>query len=440
MTKKLFLASVVSFGLTFTANALVINEVMSNPVGDDGGREWVELYNETAEPVDISSLTISVKGGIPLVITPLSGGTSIAAYGYAIISSTVGGISKFTQDYGSYEGPFFKSSISLVNTGVTSLEIFLNGVSLASLTSYTAAKEGSTYSLLSGSFGAGSPTPGKENQAVTSSQVDQASTTPTDTQVTIAKMVSPSSDITLFLPSERTIVAGAPAAFWVHALSGSGRGIDNMSYTWAFGDGGQRVGSSTHYRYFYPGRYIAQVEGTNGLMSATGRILVHVVAPDIALSRIESGKYGPYITLTNPNTYDLDISDWKLSIDGAIFPFPKNTMLGMGETRFSSLAMGFASTTVSSSTLLKILFPSMDEVLRIMQGGGMLQEVKKEKQLVTKKESRPTLNRPVHSYQKKVAVFTKSTTSPSITPRKIATGKEQKDTRIASFVKTLFSK
>ena len=82
----------------------------------------------------------------------------------------------------------------------------------------------------------------------------------------------------------------------------------------------------------------------------------------------------------------------------------------------------------------------MDEVLRIMQGGDMLQEVKKEKQLVTKKESRPTLNRSVHSYPKKVVVFTKSTTSPSVTPRKIATGKEQKDTRIASFVKTLFSK
>ena len=82
----------------------------------------------------------------------------------------------------------------------------------------------------------------------------------------------------------------------------------------------------------------------------------------------------------------------------------------------------------------------MDEVLRIMQGGGMLQEVKKERQLIIKKENKTTLNKSTLSYPRKVIAITKSTTTPSVNPSKIVTRKEQKDTRIASFVKTLFSK
>ena len=160
---------IISFSLFVTmiatTRALSINEILSNPTGDDSGREWIELYNSSDVPVDISTLTISIKGGTFVPITQVSGGTNIPARGYAIIGSTVSGATRFMLDYPAYTGPLFRSSISLVNTGVTSVEIKQEGITVDTLASYTAAKEGSSYAFISGNFVTGVPSPGEENKA-----------------------------------------------------------------------------------------------------------------------------------------------------------------------------------------------------------------------------------------------------------------------------------
>ena len=362
----IFLLTIDSF---FFARALVLSEVMSNPIGDDGGREWIEIYNPTDSDIDIAGMTVSIKGGAPIFTAPVSGGTTLTPHMFGIIASTVSGQTKFLLDYPSYNGLLLKSSISLVNTGITSISLGLHGSVADSIPSYTAAKEGSTYSLIEGVFVAGAPTPGADNVQSTSG-TDSTSTTTNQSgnQVTLSQMSSPSADIVLFLPFEKTVVAGAPALFSTQGMTRAGKPLDNMSYLWSFGEGGQGTGSSTLYRYLYPGRYILQVEGGNGLVLGIGRMIVNVVAPDISITPIEQGKYGNYIDITNPNSYDLDISGWKMSLDGALFSFPKNTLLGTGSTHFSGIAMGFASTTISTSTVIKLLFPTMEEVVRIIQG------------------------------------------------------------------------
>lgn len=420
------------------AQALVINEILSNPAGDDYGREWIEVYNNSDEVVDLSSLTISIKGGTFLSVTPVSGGVTVAPREYAVIGSTVGGVTKFTQDYPNYTKPLFKSSISLVNTGVTSLEIKLGGQTVDTLASYTAAKEGSSYALVDGSFAVSVPTPGGENEKDSSSD-DEATSTPPGDQGGLLQMVPPGSDVVLYLPFEKIVAAGAPSSFSVFSLTHGGSPINNMSYYWSFGDGGSQTGSSTLYRYFYPGRYIAQVEGNNGLVRGVARMVVRVVSPEVNISPVEIGKYGPYIDITNPNAYDLDISDWKLSFDGVPFSFPKNTLLAAGKTRFSGLAMGFASTTVSSSTIIKLLFPNMDEVVRMYQGKEPVSTSLKTAQsvLVSSSATSSVVRKPV------VVRTTASATIPYATssePKHIVISGSQKDTRIAAFLKSLFFK
>lgn len=422
---------------TISLHALVINEVMSNPVGDDSGREWIEMYNNTESEVDVTALTISVKGGSFVPVTPVSGGTIIAAHGYAIIGSMVSGATRFMQDYGTYSGPLFRSAISLVNTGVTSLELKLQGSTVDTLTSYTAAKEGSTYSLVNSSFITASPSPGLENKVTVTMEEDTpVLTTQTTGQVTLPQASPPSADITLYLPQDKVVVAGAPALFSVYSTTRAGKTIDNMTYFWSFGDGGQSTGSSTLYRYLYPGRYIAQAEGTNGLIAGTGRMMVRVVSPEISISPIGVGKYGSYIDITNPNQYDLDVSFWKLSIDGALFTFPKNTLLTNGSTRFPSSALGFASTTISSSTLIKLLFPSMDEVLRVSQGEvGSSTSIEQHvvKTLVVPRSKSPKLLNIKNNFI--------ATSSVSVATQTAAVFKNsKKDVRLATFIRSLFGK
>lgn len=365
--RRLIPILLVVMGITST-HALVISEVMSNPTGDDSGREWIELYNDSGADADLSSVSISIKGGSFSVGTLLQGGTVLPPGGYAIIASTVSGTTKFLTDYPSYAGTLLRASISLVNTGVTSIDVKVNGVIVSTLPSYTAAKEGQTLSLINGGYVAGSPTPGAENQIVdagTSNGNTTQTSTSTEQQLTVPRMSPPSPDIIIYLPEEKTVVAGAESWFETFALTRNGNLVPNVTYTWAFGDGGQTTGSSTRYRYVYPGRYVTQVEAGNGNVNGIARMRVRVVSPDMEITQASSGKYGSFIDIKNPNAYDLDLSQWSLLIDGAGYPFPKNTILpAMGTTRFAGLAMGFASTTFSTSTIVSVRFPNLEEVTR----------------------------------------------------------------------------
>lgn len=433
--------------------ALQISEVMSNPIGDDSGREWIEIYNNTQTTTDLSGLTISIKGGNPITISPVSGGTSLLPNTYAIIGSTVTGATKFLQDYPSYNGILLKSGISLVNTGVTSIEVRINATSVDTLPSYTAAKEGSTLSLVAGNFVAGSPTPGADNQVITSdqngvSQSDQNNTsTTTDTQSTIAQMSPPNADIILYIPTQKIAVAGAESLFTVGSMTRAGSPIDKVNYTWAFGDGGSGVGSSTQYRYAYPGKYIAQVQGGNSYLIGTGRMVVYVVAPDIEITAVQSGKYGTFIDILNPNAYDLDFSQWQLSIGDTRYSFPKNTLLaGNTTTHISGLAMGFASTTIFESQVVRILFPNQEEVTRYTYHKEIMQDT------YSHINSAPSVSIPVLT--KKQTIHELATIKNTVTNNKnnghvlgasTTTGVvidtvKNKDKRFISFFKNIFSR
>lgn len=438
--------------------ALQISEVMSNPTGDDSGREWIEIYNNSSSTMDLSTITLSIKGGTAVAVSSVSGGTALATNEYAIIGSTVAGATKFLQDYPSYSGILLKSSISLVNTGVTSIDVKFNGVTVDSLASYTAAKEGSTLSLVGGSFVVSNPTPGANNQTASqdtssNSQGTQTVTSSTtETQATIAQSSPPTADIVLYLPQHKTVVAGAEAIFSVGGMTRAGNPIDRLVYTWAYGDGGQGVGSSTLYRYAYPGKYVAQVEGGNTYIIGTGKMGVYVVSPDIEIKAIDSGKYGTFVDISNPNSYDLDFSQWQLSIDGKRYFFPKNTLLaGNTTTHISGLAMGFASTTILQGTLVKILFPNQEEIARYVVpkdnsrntrvdlGNTSLEKEQKTattSEIVIKKiTSLKTRNQ---GQVLGISVVTKSNTATS--SNILVYGEKNKDTRLVSFFKTLFSK
>lgn len=422
---------------TAYAHALIINEIMSNPTGDDGGREWIEVYNDTSTEVNLASLTISIKGGSFIPVTPVSGGTTISANGYAIIGSTVSGATKFAIDYPAYTGPLFKSAITLVNSGITSIELKMDGTTLDSLPSYTAAKEGSTYSRIGTSFVIAIPTPGKENDTGTVDEGggDATTTPPTGTQGTIPQMSPPSSDIVIYLPQEKTVVAGAPSTFSAYSLTREGKTIDKLSYKWSFGEGGEGVGSTTLYRYLYPGRYMVQVEAGNTSVVGVGKMIVRVVSPELQVSSVATGKYGKYIDITNPNKYDLDISGWKLVINDVPFSFPHNTVLLQGSTRLPLATMGLASTTLASSTIIKILFPTSEEVLRVYQAESLPPPLLPIHQSTSSLPLKKVKLTKYDSLKKEASVVVYATSS-----NKGIDLTTKKDTRIASFMRSIFGR
>jgi hypothetical protein len=409
---------------------------MSNPVGDDSGREWVEVYNNTSLPVDLSSLSMSIKGATPVGVVPVQGGTMLAPSSYAIISSIVSAsspVSKFLDTatgYPSYTGILVRSasSISLVNTGTTSLDIRLNGTVVDTLSAYTPAAEGKTLSLIGGSFVVGTPTPGADNQAASSNTTVADSITTTGSQSTVAQTAPPSADIVLYVPQERFVVAGADAIFSVYALTKAGNAIDTITASWAYGDGGQKKGTSTEYAYAYPGDYLARVEAGNSSVMGVASIHVKVVTPEIVISSVGIGKYGSYVDVYNPNEYDLDVSQWRLSIDTNSFPFPKNTIfMKKSTTRLSGRAMGFASTTFIPDMIIQMAFPNQEVITKYAVPQMAVSTVLQSSSTLKLK---PSLLPMIVKKIKQDMVAT-STTQQTLS-------KQGKDTRLVSWVKSMF--
>jgi hypothetical protein len=177
------------------------------------------------------------------------------------------------------------------------------------------------------------------------------------------------------------------------------------------------------------------------MIAGTARMTVKVVQPDISMSTILNGKYGSYIDITNPNKYDLDISGWRISIDGAMYSFPKNTLIAEGVTHFPGATMGFASTTISSSTILKLLFPNMEEVVRMYQGVDGYTDKEATTSTFALATSSPIEKKTVLSQPKSTAKqisLSKSTATLSTTSSVLLSNTIKKDTRLASWMKSLF--
>lgn len=79
-----------------TTPALVINEIMYNSPGTD--EEWVELYNNTDQPISLENWKINDDNGThtPIVIPA---GYTVAAYDYFTVEVATGGAFPFTPDY-----------------------------------------------------------------------------------------------------------------------------------------------------------------------------------------------------------------------------------------------------------------------------------------------------------------------------------------------------
>lgn len=87
--------SSVIYSFTFQkpvySSDIIVNELMPNPSNDEATNEWIELYNNSANTIDLSGWSIEdLKGAV--TIYKLPAGTEIGPYGFLIIYRQDSGI------------------------------------------------------------------------------------------------------------------------------------------------------------------------------------------------------------------------------------------------------------------------------------------------------------------------------------------------------------
>lgn len=145
------------------SSALQISEIMYNCPGSDEFCEWIEVYNNETEAIDLTTWRF-YEGGTNHKIKALSN-AELGPGDYAIIADDA----DYFKQEADFSGLLFDSSFSLKNTGEL-ISLKNSDGELVDTVEYSnewgADGDGFSLQLVDGSWCAGQPTPGEENQCV----------------------------------------------------------------------------------------------------------------------------------------------------------------------------------------------------------------------------------------------------------------------------------
>jgi len=166
---------VVLFSLSFVLGEVRINEVMYDPTGNDVGNEWVELYNNGTEAINITGWKfITRNSDHDLKIPPAKNGRGdmlIYPKNYTIICQKA---ENFSNNYLNYTGSIIDSSWEELSNSVNETLILKNSsdyIIQELVYSGNSSNEGKSLQYISNSWQSCTPTPGYANSCTTQSQI-----------------------------------------------------------------------------------------------------------------------------------------------------------------------------------------------------------------------------------------------------------------------------
>jgi hypothetical protein len=331
------------FVFPFLAKAeIVINEIAWMGTATDWRDEWIELYNNSSDDVDLTAWTLVVQDKKEIIFIDAAN-KIIPAGGYYLIERTDDeALPQITADLTSSFGKGGLSNsgeiLSLKDSLGNEVERlnFLNGWPAgdnstketmqrageswitAPATPKSANKESGNNSLLKGS---------NKDEASVESSVDE-----TQPDSGSYSFINLQPKIYASAGEDRVSVAGAEIEFYGKAFNENGELLKNIRYLWTFGDGGYKEGRVVKHTYRFPGRYNAVLNISSGETSASDNSFIEVVPNKVYVSEVKSGR-DSWIELYNDSSKRIDISFWKLTfiapalLKENFFRFPDSTFI-----------------------------------------------------------------------------------------------------------------
>ena len=385
MKKIIFIGLLFAPTLVF-ANVR-INEIawmgMSAELNND---EWVELYNDSDTPQDVTGWTLS-----PFKITKPSNGKLsgvIAPHGYFLLERTDDtSVPDPIKADAIYTGAMVDGgevlTLNDLNGKVDSVDVNIEGTDKKCWPAGNLTTR-ETMQWSNGKWITAPRTPKAENGSVDTGNGGNCKTTTTTTDTsdtsdtsdttsdTSDKTISPSSTLDtsahvsplplsvfsqkqeLYISAgrNRIVSAGSPVLFEAYAVDAKGTKAPGISSVWSFGDGGQAGGATVTHTYIYPGDYTVILNGSAGGNTAVSRAEVKVFAPKITFG----AETDSAVSLTNDSPYEVNIGGWKITGAmgvGGIFSAPSDTIIKAGKkVVFSKVVTGIDFSAFDSIKLL----------------------------------------------------------------------------------------
>jgi hypothetical protein len=332
--------------------------------------EWIELYNDSSNSVDLSGWHIEAEDGSPNIL--LTG--SVAPNGYYLIErtddTTVPNISAdIVAAFGNGLSNDGGETLRLNDASNVIVDTVIGGASWVNIGGNSTTKQ--TAQRLpagSNSWITATATPRAANAS--SGEVEGASTVPQENTASSDAAVNSSSSSAggttksayptpIYPRKEMTVIAGADQrVFTGFPLSFSGRALglydESLPYAthrWNFGDGTIAEGSDVSHVYRFFGEYTVTLEAFYGSLKNSDRIIVMVSDPDIVITRMATGTAG-FIEISNRSGREIDLAGWSLlmqiplATSSTKFFFAPNTILLSGKSvRFPNMVTQLGNTT-----------------------------------------------------------------------------------------------
>lgn len=354
----LFIFALVFYPFVSSAS-VVISEIMYDLEGADGGREWLEVFNNGSEAVDLSGWRLyeaDVNHKINLIKE--TDNFVLPASGYVVIADDA---AKFSADWPNFSGKIFGSSFSLSNAGEN---LILRNSELTDIDSVSynsgqgANGDGNSLQKINSNWVASKPTLGAENSGAGQFQQSEQTQNSPAPQVSAGRTYVPPEKlphIKADAGKDRTTLVGVLTEFRGKAYGLTDEPLDGARFLWNFGDGASRDGQNIEHSYSYPGKYIVVLDVISGEYSASDTFTMDVLQNGIYISEIMPGP-DSFVELTNELEKEIDISRWQISAGGKIFSLPKNTFIpAKSSLAFSAATMGI--NLLNNQSKVELLYP-----------------------------------------------------------------------------------
>ena len=128
---------------------------------------------------------------------------------------------------------------------------------------------------------------------------------------------------------------------------------DNLTYLWNFGDGTTDTQTQTSHKYSFPGQYIVSLSADDGKLSNLDITTINIYSSSIIISEFMPD-YG-WIELFNQSKQMANLSGWQLDSpeDNSPFIFPENTLIGPNQF----LVLSQDVTKLSLNNQIQLFYP-----------------------------------------------------------------------------------
>ena len=371
MKRSVFIILILFFSLpTVSYGAIRINEIawMGTSVGPN--EEWIELYNDGQESVDVSGWILSDDVGLNIMLT----GT-VGAGEYAVLERTDDTTISGTA-FQIYTGALANDgrTLTLLRGDATREDQVVGGVDWENIGGDNITKE--TAQRTANGWVTGTPTPGTQNipfgtpqeKSTTTNENHTTSNTKSssDSSRSVKKRIvettthTQESVLTLNIEAPHIVYVNQEVSFGVVA-SGAGTTILNsLNYVWNFGDAYTSIQKEPLHSFAYPGEYVVMVDAVFAKQKASSRYEITVLPVTLSLSRTESDG----ISIHNTASNEINIGGYQIQ-GVTTLTFPKNTIIKPNSTL--TISSSRVNATVYTPLLLydtsKTLVATTDETL-----------------------------------------------------------------------------